>query len=281
MGRDHTLHASVAGYVKYYRDPRRHPDRQYIGVTFTRDDTLPYPPGAPRKRKLGLVAVPRRPVPPEAPLLGPSGIPRYVVRHENELVTVTGDETTETMTTTTTDTTPGLTMRRLGKKRDRQKNVLVARTLAHAARSAARRNTRVFRLQADYSYRETNWEIGRLVGPVGRVGGTNPVGSRRARLRARRRRRIARFKAGRAQALVRARSKRAYDKIEAEQKALKAAEEAAYAAKQKAKREAREKADREKVEAAKAQAQAQAQAQAKGTDDKTDDKKDGEETKDA
>src|SRR5687768_12904031 len=34
MGRDHTIHAMATGYVKYYRDPARHPDRKYIGVVF-------------------------------------------------------------------------------------------------------------------------------------------------------------------------------------------------------------------------------------------------------
>ncbi|KAF2754668.1 hypothetical protein EJ05DRAFT_479108 [Pseudovirgaria hyperparasitica] len=58
MGRDHTLHAAVAGYVKYYRNPALHPKRKYIGVVFNRDDTLPYPPNAARKRRLGMDAVP-------------------------------------------------------------------------------------------------------------------------------------------------------------------------------------------------------------------------------
>ena len=59
-GRDHTIHAAVEGYVKYYRDPQLHPTRQYIGVAFNRDDTLPYPKDAPRRRKLGMVAVTRK-----------------------------------------------------------------------------------------------------------------------------------------------------------------------------------------------------------------------------
>lgn len=62
MGRDHTLHASVPGYVKYYRDPLKHPKRQYIGVALNRDDSLPYPLNAARKRRLGMLAVQMKPV---------------------------------------------------------------------------------------------------------------------------------------------------------------------------------------------------------------------------
>lgn len=58
MGRDHTIYAMEAGYVKYYRDPFLHPKRKYIGVAWARDDRLPYPRNAPRQRRLGMVAVP-------------------------------------------------------------------------------------------------------------------------------------------------------------------------------------------------------------------------------
>ncbi|KAK7530121.1 60S ribosomal protein L2, mitochondrial precursor [Phyllosticta citricarpa] len=61
MGRDHTIHAGVKGYVKYYRDPLKHPKRKYIGVVFDRNDTLPRPPCAPRPRRLNLLAIPRQP----------------------------------------------------------------------------------------------------------------------------------------------------------------------------------------------------------------------------
>ncbi|KAF2203790.1 ribosomal protein L27 [Delitschia confertaspora ATCC 74209] len=63
MGRDHCIFAKQPGYVRYYRDPRKHPTRQYIGITFTKDETLPYPPNAPRRRRLGLVPVIRESVP--------------------------------------------------------------------------------------------------------------------------------------------------------------------------------------------------------------------------
>lgn len=57
MGRDHTIYATQPGYVKYYRDPLKHPKRQYIGVVFQRDHTLPQPPNAARRRRLGMLAM--------------------------------------------------------------------------------------------------------------------------------------------------------------------------------------------------------------------------------
>lgn len=56
MGRDHTIYATECGYVKYYKDPDKHPKRQYIGVTFERDQVLPLPRNSPRRRRLGMVA---------------------------------------------------------------------------------------------------------------------------------------------------------------------------------------------------------------------------------
>jgi large subunit ribosomal protein L27 len=60
MGRDHTIYALETGYVKFYKDPSRHPDRRYIGVAFSKEDKLPSPKNAPSKRRLGMIAVPRR-----------------------------------------------------------------------------------------------------------------------------------------------------------------------------------------------------------------------------
>ncbi|KAI1123796.1 ribosomal L27 protein-domain-containing protein [Nemania abortiva] len=79
IGRDHTIFALASGYVKYYRDPAKHPKRQYIGVVFNKDDKLPYPANAMRKRKLNMVAVPVPP-PQAQPALSASGIPNQVVR---------------------------------------------------------------------------------------------------------------------------------------------------------------------------------------------------------
>ncbi|KAK2748977.1 54S ribosomal protein L2 mitochondrial [Myotisia sp. PD_48] len=68
MGRDHTIHAEVAGYVQYYKDPYRHPTRQFIGVVFEKGDKLPTPRNAKTRRRLNMVAVPRQPS-EEAPVV--------------------------------------------------------------------------------------------------------------------------------------------------------------------------------------------------------------------
>ncbi|KAL5117478.1 54S ribosomal protein L2 mitochondrial [Pleosporales sp. CAS-2024a] len=57
MGRDHCIFATESGYVRYYKDPRRHPTRQYIGVALEKHHTLPYPINAARRRRLNMVAV--------------------------------------------------------------------------------------------------------------------------------------------------------------------------------------------------------------------------------
>ncbi|KAI0835171.1 ribosomal L27 protein-domain-containing protein [Hypoxylon sp. FL0890] len=79
IGRDHTIFALASGYVKYYRDPAKHPKRQYIGVVFNKEDKLPYPQHAMRKRRLNMIAVPIPPPEPE-PEISPSGIPTQIVR---------------------------------------------------------------------------------------------------------------------------------------------------------------------------------------------------------
>ncbi|KAK4890505.1 54S ribosomal protein L2 mitochondrial [Elasticomyces elasticus] len=69
MGRDHTIHAGLPGYVRYYRDPLRHPKRKYIGIVFEKEQVLPQPPHAARRRMLGMLAyqAPTPPTPPPAP----------------------------------------------------------------------------------------------------------------------------------------------------------------------------------------------------------------------
>lgn len=46
--------------MQYYKDPSKHKDRQYIGVVFDKEDKLPLPKTAVTKRRLGMVAVPRK-----------------------------------------------------------------------------------------------------------------------------------------------------------------------------------------------------------------------------
>jgi ribosomal protein L27 len=137
MGRDHTIHAAATGYVKYYRDPARHPDRRYIGVVFDRADTLPYPRHAERKRRLNMEPVPIKTPEPE-PAVSPSGIPTVIEREFGD-VRINGLK---------------------------QPNMLL-------------------RLRKDYSYREDNWRIGRLV-DVSAAGLRAGKRSRRAGLRRRR-----------------------------------------------------------------------------------------------
>lgn len=60
MGRDHTIFSEATGYVQYYKDPSKHTERQYIGVVFEKDAKLPTPKNAVTRRRLGMVAVPRK-----------------------------------------------------------------------------------------------------------------------------------------------------------------------------------------------------------------------------
>jgi large subunit ribosomal protein L27 len=43
--------------VRYYKDPRKHPKRQYIGVALEKEHTLPYPVTAVRRRRLNMVPI--------------------------------------------------------------------------------------------------------------------------------------------------------------------------------------------------------------------------------
>lgn len=56
QGRDHTIHAAQPGYVRYYRDPARHPKRKYIGIVFDKSQQLPAPANSVTRRKLGRLA---------------------------------------------------------------------------------------------------------------------------------------------------------------------------------------------------------------------------------
>lgn len=58
MGRDHTIYATQAGYVRYYLDPLKHSERRFIGVVFDKNEQLPHPRNAPTRRKLNMVPVP-------------------------------------------------------------------------------------------------------------------------------------------------------------------------------------------------------------------------------
>ncbi|ROV91124.1 hypothetical protein VSDG_07827 [Cytospora chrysosperma] len=229
-GRDHTIHAAVAGYVKYYRDPQLHPNRQYIGVAFNREDKLPYPRDEPRRRKLGMVAVTRK-VSEKKDNISASGIPRRVVRKGGlydvqaleqdlwsrdkarelaearlaggsdaspaetaaaESAAAAGEvETTPITNAESGESTPG----KGRKKHTRAEQRKFVHPLAFIQkRWLERRRTRTLHLNPrNYSYAESNAAIGRL---ASRTMYTAPwkLGGRKARLRSRRKRTEEKFK---------------------------------------------------------------------------------------
>ncbi|KAH6846984.1 ribosomal L27 protein-domain-containing protein [Chaetomium sp. MPI-CAGE-AT-0009] len=241
IGRDHTIHAAVAGYVKYYRDPARHPKRQYIGVTFNREDTLPYPVSAPRRRKLNLVAVPRQVEQAVEEATAPSGIPRSVTRHE-----VVEKDETETPEAAASEQTADKPQEFVPLADGNSvvanlvRDKLRSRYFAQVKREAqnlekqkeldARKGTRVFHLQPDYSYRESNWEIGRLVGDAGSVPGANEVESRKAKFRLRRRKRMVHFKGIKKRKMAKAARRAEYRTKVREKRASRLAQRAEAAA---------------------------------------------------
>lgn len=239
-GRDHTIHAAIAGYVKYYRDPLRHPKRQYIGIVYNKTDVLPTPVGAPRKRKLNLVAVPRRDPAPLDSGIGPSGIPFSVTRHE-----VIEEDTgpAKPAYVSRTKKNPNRAPDSITDGNSVIATLLHDKLKARAAHEAAaekrraeaeevlraRMGTRVFRLQDDYSYRETNWELGRLMNDVGSVAGTEKTDSRRAKFRLRRAKRCAYYGAIRRRGLEKWERRKTYKKNVWDKRVRVAAERAAKA----------------------------------------------------
>jgi protein phosphatase inhibitor 2 len=241
LGRDHTIHAAVAGYVKYYRDPARHPTRQYIGVTFRKEDKLPYPPNTPRVRRLGMVAVQRKTEDVTAPTLSSSGIPLKVVRKavlpEAKAPAAAAATSTSSPEASAAAATAAVADAKAIKRTQRQTAKKRKAELA-ALRLTQRRmqkETRVLHLQSDYSYREHNWEIGRLVGETGRVQGAARTQSRRAALRLRRRKKQIVFGTRKSEARRRRERRLEIVKRGVEKKAKKAAEVEKMAAKAKAK----------------------------------------------
>ena len=220
MGRNHTIHAAVAGYVKYYRDPQRHPKRQYIGVVFNREDKLPYPVSTPRRRKLHLVAVPRKTETPVPETATPSGIPLSVTRREEIKGAVEAEKETAAAQPAAQSGEPIPLKDGNSIIASLVREKLVSRQMAQAKREArnleqqqeleARKATRVFRLQSDYSYRESNWEIGRIVGDAGTIPGAKNTESRKAKFRLRRRKRMVYFRNIKDRQVVRAGRRKEY-----------------------------------------------------------------------
>lgn len=148
MGRDHTIFASETGFVKYYRDPARHAKRRYIGVVFERHQTLPLNPAAPRQRRLGMLAVPRaQPASEEqersglgimASLTEPSGV---------------GSTSVAQTPNVSTDVEPRLSS---SQRREARRKI-----------ASGRLPSENLKMGPDYSYRESNYEIGRSADRAG------------------------------------------------------------------------------------------------------------------
>ena len=41
MGRDHTIYATVPGFVRFYKEPGLRKDRRFVGVVLNRGEKLP------------------------------------------------------------------------------------------------------------------------------------------------------------------------------------------------------------------------------------------------
>ncbi|EFX00541.1 50S ribosomal protein [Grosmannia clavigera kw1407] len=190
LGRDHTIHSAIAGFVKYYRDPAKHPDRQYIGVTYDRNDTLPYSPQEARKRRLGMTAIPRKSS-AAFEVLSKSGIPRRVIRKEGVLEmggAVTAEDPTAAAVEAAEAAAEMADPSADGKKKATSKASRAARRWNAYVRT--KRSSRMLYLGKNYSYQESNFQIGRLMGThKGKTPGTQRYGSRRSILRHRRKKR--------------------------------------------------------------------------------------------
>jgi len=123
MGRDHTIYATEPGYVRFYKDPARHPKRRYIGVVHQRGTTLPTPPNAPRRRRLGMLAVPM----------------------EDGL-------SASTITASAPTPVPAPTF--VGFQHTAQR-------MSRVPKMVKRVDEKTFVMRPDYSFRKGNWEIGR------------------------------------------------------------------------------------------------------------------------
>lgn len=133
QGRDHTIHASQPGYVTYYRDPLKHPDRKYIGIVFERHQTLPQAPNEVRRRRLGMLAYQKPPTDAEVE----TGELQFVSSPDTEGLA----STPATILTDQPNESRDVTIRR-GKGKNAQDVTLHFRSKG-------------------YMYRQANWEIGR------------------------------------------------------------------------------------------------------------------------
>jgi large subunit ribosomal protein L27 len=130
MGRDHTIYATESGYVKYYKDPEKHPKRQYIGVVFEREMVLPLPRNSMRRRRLGMTTEHVEAIHTLTPSLHGEGLEDAV---EVKLsIEKAGIDSTATK---------------------------IPKSVVVGARKG--QEGRTLTLRPGYMYREANWEIGR------------------------------------------------------------------------------------------------------------------------
>lgn len=193
LGRDHTIHSAIAGYVKYYRDPARDPRRQYIGVTFERNDKLPYSPQAVRERRVGLTAVPIKQH-AARPTFSTSGIPTKVIRRPGvieaaaEGVDAAAEAETASQVKAKADKEAVEAAEAAAASADGPKRTKAAAAARRwNAYVRVKRTSRVLFLGKNYAYSESNVMIGRLMGMhKGHTPGTRHPGSRHGMLRSRR-----------------------------------------------------------------------------------------------
>jgi large subunit ribosomal protein L27 len=161
MGRDHTIFATETGFVKYYRDPAKHPKRQYIGVAFERTQTLPTPPNAARRRRLGMLAVPRKE--PEAvaqvPVPMQGSVPRPIPVILNHQLPSLIRMSLEQRQKESEDALSALE-KTAEPIRSRRKNIIVPKPIQT-------REGHGLTMTSNYMFRETNAEIGRAAEKAG------------------------------------------------------------------------------------------------------------------
>jgi large subunit ribosomal protein L27 len=161
MGRDHTIFATQTGFVKYYRDPAKHPKRQYIGVAFERTQTLPTPPNAARRRRLGMLAVPRKE--PEAvvqaPVIMQGSVPRPTPVVPNHQLPSLIRMSLEERQKESEDALSALE-KTAAPMRSRRKNIIVPKPIQT-------REGHGLTMTSNYMFRETNAEIGRAAEKAG------------------------------------------------------------------------------------------------------------------
>jgi len=124
QGRDHTIHAGAPGYVRYYRDPARHPTHKFIGIVFKKTQTLPQAPHAARRRQLGMLAY--------------------------QMPSTTSEQLEGDLTDTGSPTTIA------DRPNDSRQHKII-----RSARTGEPVEDVKLTLRPGYQYREANWEIGR------------------------------------------------------------------------------------------------------------------------